>query len=97
MQTEHNNLEVELLVAIKRHERVKDYVWMEYHPGKLERKVFKLQNKSTKPLVVANEQSSLSSTTLIKSWAARTLATRQVSQDNSGKKTAGIDGLKSLT
>ena len=34
---------------------------------------------------------------LIKSWSARCLAVRRVSQDNSGKKTAGVDGVKSLT
>jgi RNA-directed DNA polymerase len=32
----------------------------------------------------------------MKSWSARTLATRRVTQDNPGKKTAGVDGLKSL-
>jgi RNA-directed DNA polymerase len=35
--------------------------------------------------------------TLIKSWSARVLAVRRVSQDNQGKKTAGVDGVKSLT
>src|SRR5205823_5811307 len=34
---------------------------------------------------------------LIKSKAARTLAVRKVTQDNSGKKTAGIDGVKDLS
>jgi len=33
----------------------------------------------------------------MKSWSARCLAVRRVTQDNSGKKTAGVDGLKSLT
>jgi RNA-directed DNA polymerase len=31
------------------------------------------------------------------SWTAKTIAVRKVSQDNQGKKTAGIDGVKSLT
>lgn len=35
--------------------------------------------------------------TLIRSYRARLLAVRKVSQDNSGKKTAGVDGVKSLT
>lgn len=35
--------------------------------------------------------------TLIKSWSAKVLAVRRVSQDNQGKKTAGVDGVKSLT
>ncbi len=33
---------------------------------------------------------------LLKSKAAQTLAVRRVTQDNQGKKTAGIDGIKSL-
>src|SRR5215831_2377372 len=34
---------------------------------------------------------------LVKSWYARLLAVRRVTQDNRGKRTAGIDGIKSLT
>jgi RNA-directed DNA polymerase len=34
---------------------------------------------------------------LIKSWYARLLAVRRVAQDNRGKHTAGIDGVKVLT
>jgi len=34
---------------------------------------------------------------LLKSWYAKALAVRRVSQDNKGKKTAGVDGVKSLT
>ena len=34
---------------------------------------------------------------LLRSWSARCLAVRQVSQDNRGKRTAGVDGVKSLT
>ena len=33
---------------------------------------------------------------LMKSWSAKCLAVRRVSQDNRGKNTAGIDGIKSL-
>ena len=35
--------------------------------------------------------------TLMKSWAAKCLSVRRVTQDNQGKKTAGVDGLKSLS
>ena len=35
--------------------------------------------------------------TLLNSYYAKLLAVRRVSQDNSGKKTAGVDGVKSLT
>jgi hypothetical protein len=34
---------------------------------------------------------------LLHSWSARLLAVRQVAQDNRGKRTAGVDGVKSLT
>ena len=34
---------------------------------------------------------------LMHSWAAKCLAVRRVTQDNQGKKTAGVDGVKSLT
>lgn len=33
----------------------------------------------------------------MKSWSARALSVRRVTQDNCGKKTAGVDGVKSLT
>ncbi len=35
--------------------------------------------------------------TLINSWSAKCIAVRRVTQDNQGKKTAGVDGVKSLT
>ncbi|MHC5927950.1 reverse transcriptase N-terminal domain-containing protein [Nostoc sp.] len=35
--------------------------------------------------------------TLMRSWSNRVLAVRRVTQDNQGKKTAGVDGLKSLS
>jgi RNA-directed DNA polymerase len=34
---------------------------------------------------------------LLRSWSARCLATRQVTQDNRGKRTPGVDGVASLT
>ncbi|HZD57514.1 MAG TPA: group II intron reverse transcriptase/maturase [Anaerolineales bacterium] len=34
---------------------------------------------------------------LLRSWSARCLAIRQVSQDNRGKRTAGVDGIANLT
>src|SRR5713101_8641148 len=33
---------------------------------------------------------------LMKSWSAKCLAVRRVTQDNRGKKTAGVDGVKAL-
>jgi RNA-directed DNA polymerase len=34
---------------------------------------------------------------LLRSWSARLIAVRRVSQDNRGKRTAGVDGVASLT
>jgi RNA-directed DNA polymerase len=34
---------------------------------------------------------------LMNSWSAKCLAVRRVTQDNQGKKTAGVDGVKSLS
>ncbi|WP_298906302.1 reverse transcriptase N-terminal domain-containing protein [uncultured Nostoc sp.] len=33
----------------------------------------------------------------MRSWSAKVLSVRRVSQDNQGKKTAGVDGIKLLT
>ncbi|WP_232224073.1 reverse transcriptase N-terminal domain-containing protein [Mastigocladopsis repens] len=35
--------------------------------------------------------------TLMRSWSNKVLAVRRVTQDNQGKKTAGVDGVKSLS
>lgn len=65
---------------------------------KLERNVFKLQKR-----IFRATQRGATATVhrlqklLMKSWSARCLAVRRVTQDNRGKKTAGIDGIKSLT
>ncbi|MEL7039839.1 MAG: reverse transcriptase N-terminal domain-containing protein, partial [Cyanobacteria bacterium J06592_8] len=63
-----------------------------------EKRVFKLQKRIYKAsrrddvLTVRRLQK-----TLIKSWTAKCLAVRRVTQDNTGKKTAGVDGVKSLS
>jgi RNA-directed DNA polymerase len=64
---------------------------------KLERKVFKLQKR----IFQASRREDVKTVhhlqkMLMKSWSAKCLAVRQVTQDNSGQKTAGIDGIKSL-
>ncbi|MHC5776176.1 group II intron reverse transcriptase/maturase [Nostoc sp.] len=65
---------------------------------KLERNVYKLQKRiyqaSARGDVKAYRRLQK---TLMKSWSARALAVRRVTQDNQGKKTAGVDGVKSLT
>jgi len=65
---------------------------------KLECRVFKLQKR----IYQASQRGDVKvvrrlQKMLMKSWSARALAVRRVSQDNQGKKTAGVDGRKSLT
>jgi RNA-directed DNA polymerase len=74
------------------------YRWSETNWRKLERSVFKLQkrifqasNRGDVKLVRRLQK------LLISSWTARLLAVRRVTQDNQGRKTAGVDGVKSLT
>ncbi|MEG4284995.1 group II intron reverse transcriptase/maturase [Microcoleus sp. A006_D1] len=72
--------------------------WNQINWQKLERQVFKLQKRIYK----ASQRGDLKAIrrlqkTLMKSWSARALAVRRVTQDNKGKKTAGVDGVKSLS
>ena len=72
--------------------------WRHINWRKLERRVYKLQKR----IYQASQRGDVKAVrrlqkTLMKSWSARCLAVRRVTQDNQGKKTAGVDGLKSLT
>jgi RNA-directed DNA polymerase len=72
--------------------------WNDVNWQKLERRVFKLQKR----IYRASSRGDVKTVrrlqkTLINSWSAKMLAVRKVSQDNQGKKTAGIDGIKSLS
>jgi len=65
---------------------------------KFRRNLFRLQKRVYKAVQVGNKRKARLLQKLIsKSTSARFLAIRQVSQLNAGKKTAGIDGKKSLT
>ncbi|MEH2336922.1 group II intron reverse transcriptase/maturase [Nostoc sp.] len=65
---------------------------------KFRRNLFRLQKRVYKAVQVGNKRKARSLQKLIlKSTSARFLAIRQVSQLNAGKKTAGIDGKKSLS
>ena len=66
--------------------------------NKVQRKVFKLQ-KSIYKAVKSGQKAKARKLhkILSKSYYARLLAVRRVSQDNQGKKTAGIDGVKSIS
>jgi RNA-directed DNA polymerase len=65
---------------------------------KLERKVFKLQKRIYQASSRGNTETVRNlQRLLIKSWSAKCIAVRRVTQDNQGKKTAGVDGVKSLS
>ncbi|MCA1995430.1 MAG: reverse transcriptase N-terminal domain-containing protein, partial [Coleofasciculus sp. S288] len=72
--------------------------WNQLNWRKLERVVFKLQKRIYK----ASQRGDVKTVrrlqkTLMRSWSAKCLAVRKVTQDNQGKRTAGVDGVKSLT
>lgn len=71
----------------------KDMPWreIERHVYKLQKRIFKASQRSNVKAVHRLQR------LLMKSEAAKYLAVRKVTQDNRGKKTAGIDGVKSLT
>ena len=72
--------------------------WKNIPWKKIERNVFKLQKR----IYQASQQGNRKRVhrlqrLLMKSQAGRRLAVRRVTQDNAGKKTAGVDGVRSLT
>jgi len=73
-------------------------VWENIDWHKVERYVFKLQKQIFKASHQGNKKKTRKlQKTLMRSWSNRLLAVRRVTQDNRGKKTAGVDGVKSLT
>ena len=74
------------------------YEWNLIPWRKLERRVFKLQ-KQIYRASKANDYKKIHNLQrlLMKSWSAKCLAIRKVTQENQGKKTAGVDGIKSLS
>ena len=72
--------------------------WKNIPWQKLERNVFKLQKRIYQASVKGDRKTiHRLQRLLMKSQSGRLLAVRRVTQDNRGKKTAGIDGVKSLT
>jgi RNA-directed DNA polymerase len=72
--------------------------WNQINWRKAERLTFKLQKR----IFRASERGDVKAVrklqkTLINSWSAKCIAVRRVTQDNQGKNTAGVDGIKSLT
>ena len=74
------------------------YEWKDIPWRKIERNVFKLQKR----IYQASRRGNVKAVhrlqkLLMKSWSARCLAVRKVTQDNRGKRTAGVDGISKLT
>ena len=72
--------------------------WHSINWRKPEKRVYKLQKR----IYQASNRGDVKAVrrlqkTLMKSWSARALSVRRVTQDNTGKKTAGVDGEKSLS
>ncbi len=80
-----------------RHNHEVSESWKTLPWKKFRRNLFRLQKRVFKAVREGNKRKAMSLQKLImKSTAARLLAIRQVTQLNAGKKTAGIDGKKSL-
>ena len=74
------------------------YGWNRIPWKKIQRNVFKLQKR----IYQASRRGDIRTVRalqrlLMHSWSAKLLAVRRITQDNQGKKTAGVDGVKSLT
>ncbi|MEH2277304.1 MAG: reverse transcriptase domain-containing protein [Nostoc sp.] len=81
-----------------RHSKHTSESWKALPWKKFRRNLFRLQKRVFKAVQVGDKRKARSLQKLIlKSTSARFLAIRQVSQLNAGKKTAGIDGKKSLS
>ena len=80
-----------------RHSKNTSESWKNLNWKKFRKDLFRLQCRVFKAVRASDKRKALSLQKLIlKSKAARFLAIRQVTQLNAGKKTAGVDGKKSL-
>ena len=74
------------------------YEWNTIPWAKVQRVVFKLQNRIYQAVKSGHNAKARNLQKLLrKSYYSKLLAVRKVTQDNAGKKTAGVDGVKSLT
>ena len=64
---------------------------LEVRVFKLQKRIFRASNRGDVKAVRRLQK------TLMKSWSGKCLAVRKVTQDNQGKRTAGVDGLKNLS
>ena len=82
---------------MSRHEKHLSEIWMTLPWKKFQRVVNRLQKRLFKAVKAGDKRKiSKLQRLLLKSRSARFLAIRQVTQLNAGKKTAGVDGKKSL-
>ncbi len=80
------------------HDQRHRYEWNAIPWRKLEVRVFKLQRRIYQATTRGETQKARRLQKLLAtSWSAKSLAVRRVTQENTGKKTAGVDGVKSLT
>ena len=80
------------------HDASHRYEWNTIPWRKLEVRVFKLQRRIYQATTRGEVQKAHRLQKLLaSSWSAKSLAVRRVTQENTGKKTAGVDGRKSLT
>jgi RNA-directed DNA polymerase len=82
----------------KTHSQLNSVAWNNLPWRKIQKKVFKLQKRIYQASISGNVKKVRKlQKTLINSYYAKLLAVRKVSQDNQGKKTGGVDWVKSLT
>ena len=80
------------------HDASHRYEWNAIPWRKLEVKVFKLQRRIYQATTRGETKKAHRLQKLLaSSWSAKSLAVRRVTQENTGKKTAGVDGASNLT
>ena len=80
------------------HDASHRYEWNTIPWRKLEVSVFKLQRRIYQATTRGETQKARRLQKLLAAaWSAKSLAVRRVTQENTGKRTAGVDGVKSLT
>ena len=71
--------------------------WNEVNWRKVEKSTFKLQKRIYQASIEGNVRKVRKlQKTLLNSYHAKLIAVRRVTQDNNGRKTAGVDGIKSI-
>ena len=85
--------DIPICTGLESNQQWRDINWkqVERVVYKLQTRIYKAKNRGDYKAVCRLQK------TLINSRSAKLLATRKVTQDNRGKKTAGVDGVKSLS